>query len=72
MTELRQFTIKVFIHRIKALLKLLLRELAHGVVGRVVVHIRQEYRLRERRLDVFTRATVSVPACANLQDIKAP
>lgn len=72
MAELRQFTIKVFVHRIKALLELLFRELAHGVVGRIMVHIRQEYRLRERRLDVFTRATVSVPACTDLQGIESP
>jgi hypothetical protein len=66
--ELGQLAIQVLVHGVKALLKLLRRELADGVVRRVVVHVREEDRLREGRLDVFTRATVAMSACANLNE----
>ena len=37
-----------------------------GIVGRVLVQVRQEDRLRVRGLDVLPRASVSVPTCADL------
>ena len=39
MSKLRKLAIEIFIYGIKALLELLLRELAHGVMRWVVVNI---------------------------------
>lgn len=66
MTELRQLAVEIFVYRIESLLQLLFRKLAHGVVGWVVVDVREKYGLREGRLDVLPRAAVTVPACTNL------
>ena len=66
MTELRQFAVKVFVYCVKALLQLLLRQLAHWVVRGVVVDVGKQNRLRKRRFDVFSRAPVAVAASANL------
>ena len=68
MPKLREFAIEIFVYGIKALLQLLLRQLAHGVVRRVVVDVREEDGLRERGLDVLARAAVAVAACANLRE----
>lgn len=45
MTELRQLAVEIFIDSIESLLQLLLREFAHGVVGWVVVDVREKYGL---------------------------
>lgn len=39
MSELGQFTVKVFIYGIEAFLKLFFCEFAHRIVGRIVVNI---------------------------------
>ena len=39
MSKLGQFTVKVFIYSIEALLKLFFCEFANRIVGRIVVHI---------------------------------
>ena len=58
--------VKVLIDGVKALLEFRLVHLAAGIVRWVVVHIGQEDRLRERRLNVLARAPVSVSAGSNL------
>ena len=53
MPKFCQFAVQILIHGIKALLQLLFCKLANGVVRRIVVDVRQEDRLRERRLDML-------------------
>lgn len=47
MAKFGKLAVKILIDSIESLLKLLLRELADGVVGRVVIHVREEDRLGE-------------------------
>jgi hypothetical protein len=65
--KLRQLAVQVLVHGVEALLELRLGELADGVVRRVVVHVREQDGLRERRLDVLSGTPVSVSACTNLK-----
>ena len=60
MPKLRKLAIEIFIYGIKALLELLLGQLADGVMGGVVIDIWEQNRLRERWADVFPRAAVTV------------
>jgi len=54
MPKLCQFAIQILVHGVKALLKLLLGQLADTVVGRVVVDIWQEDGLRKGGPYVFS------------------
>ena len=64
--KLGQFAIQVLINCIKALLKLLLGQLANGVMCRVVVNIWKQNCLRKGWFYVFSRATIPVATRANL------
>ena len=61
-----QFTIQIFVDCIEAFLQLFLCQLAHGVVGWVVVYVGEENGLREGGLDVFARTSVTMSASTNL------
>jgi hypothetical protein len=63
---LAQLAPDVLVEGVKVHLHLLRVHLVLGVVGRVLVEVGQQDRLRVRRLDVLARASVAVPACANL------
>lgn len=54
MPKLCQFAIQILVHGVKALLKLLLGQLADTVVGRVMVDIWQEDGLRKGGPYVFS------------------
>lgn len=64
--ELRQFTVKIFVHSIESFLQILFSQFTNRIVCRVMVHIGQKDSLGERRFDVFTGTTISVTACTNL------
>lgn len=59
-TKFGQLAVEIFIHRIKTLLELTFVELASRIVCRIVINVGKEYSLRERWLDVFSRATISM------------
>jgi hypothetical protein len=63
---LAQLAPDVLVEGVEVHLHLLRIHLILGVVGRVLVQIRQQNRLRVRRLDVFARAAVAVAAGADL------
>jgi len=63
---LTQLAPNVLVKGIKVHLHLLRIHLVLGVVRRVLVQVRQQDRLRVRRLDVFSRAAVAMTARANL------
>ena len=63
---LAHFAPKVLVKGIKVVLKLTGVHFVLRVVGRVLVQVRQEDGLAVRRLDVFPRAPVAVPARADL------
>ena len=54
MPKLSELTVEVLIHCVKPLLQLLLSLGAYWVVGRVVVNVGEQNRLRERGLDVLS------------------
>ena len=68
MAKLGEFAVEIFINGVKTFLEFFFGELAYGVMGWVVVHIRQEDGLREGGLDMLSRAAVTVAASANLQE----
>ena len=53
-TKLRKLAVEVLVHSVKALLQLLLGQLADGIMCGVVVYIRQKDCLRESGLDVLS------------------
>ena len=65
-SKLRQLAVQVLIDRVKALLKFLRGQTADRIVGRVMVHVREQDSLRECGLDVFSRAPVTVPTGSDL------
>jgi hypothetical protein len=65
MAKLRQLTIQILINGVKALLELLLGQLADGVMSGVVIDIWEQHRLREWRTDVFSRTAVAVSTSTN-------
>ncbi len=67
MTKLGQLAIQIFINGIKALLKLLLRQFADGVMSRIVVDIGQKNCLGKRGSNVLPGAPIAVSACTYLQ-----
>jgi len=66
-SKLRQLAVQVLVDRVKALLKFLRGQTADGVVGRVMVHVREKDGLRECGLDMLSRTPVTVPARSDLQ-----
>ncbi len=64
--KLGQFAIQILINCIEALLKLLLGQLANGVMCRVVVNVGKQNCLRKGWLDMLSRTAISVATCANL------
>ena len=66
MAELRKLAVQVFVYGIEALLEFLLVQLAHWVMGRVMVHIGKQDSLGEGGPDVLARAAIAVSARANL------
>lgn len=57
---------KVLVEGVKVVLQLRGVHLVLGVVGRVLVQVGQQDRLRVRGLDVFARAPIAVPARTDL------
>lgn len=55
----------VLVEGVEVVLHLAGVHLVLGVVGRVLVHVRHENGLRVRRLDMLSRAAVTVSACAD-------
>jgi len=64
-SKLRQLAVQVLVDRVEALLKFLRGQATNGIMGRVVVHIREQDCLRECGFDVLSRAPVTVPAGSN-------
>jgi len=62
-----QFAEDVLVERFKVGGQFCLRELAVGVVSRVLVHVGDDQCLREGGLDVLPRASFPVPTCADLE-----
>lgn len=65
LSKLAHLTPKVLIEGIKVVLELRGRHLELWVVSRVLIEIRQENGLRVGWLDVFSRTSVAVSACAD-------
>lgn len=65
-SKLRQLAVQVLVNRVKSLLKLLRGQTADRIVGRVMVHVREQNGLRECGFDVLSRTPVTVPAGSDL------